>query len=225
MMRTVFDGMFMHNYCFGPVVLMSVTLYYFYDPMCSWCWGFKPTWTQLCEQLPEHVAIEYVAGGLAPDSDQPMSEDMQLKLPMTWQQIQRQLGTEFNFDFWRDCQPRRSTYPACRAVIAAGLQGQLDAMINAVQRGYYLRALNPSNLDMLEQMAQEIGLDTAQFKADMAGERVEQLFQAQLRLTSQMPVQGFPSLVLKAGNQVRPIALNYTDATAMQQQILALCAD
>lgn len=206
---------------------MSATLYYFYDPMCSWCWGFKPTWTQLCERLPEHIRVEYVAGGLAPDSDQPMPEEMQLKLPMVWQQIQRQLGTEFNFDFWRECQPRRSTYPACRAVIAAGLQGQLAPMIDAIQRGYYLRAMNPSNLDMLEQMAEELGLDVARFRADMAGDEVAELFSQQLQLTSRMPVQGFPSLVLsvagEGADQVRPIALNYTDADAMRQQIMAYC--
>lgn len=204
---------------------MSATLYYFYDPMCSWCWGFKPTWTQLCERLPEHIRVEYVAGGLAPDSDQPMPEEMQLKLPMIWQQIQRQLGTEFNFDFWRDCQPRRSTYPSCRAVIAAGLQGQLEPMITSIQRGYYLRAMNPSNLDMLEQMAEELGLDVARFRADMAGDEVAELFSQQLQLTAQMPVQGFPSLVLsvagEGADQVRPIALNYTDADAMHQQIMA----
>jgi len=206
---------------------MSATLYYFYDPMCSWCWGFKPTWAQLCERLPEHIRVEHVAGGLAPDSDQPMPEEMQLKLPMIWQQIQRQLGTEFNFDFWRDCQPRRSTYPSCRAVIAAGLQGQLEPMITAIQRGYYLRALNPSNLDMLEQMAEELGLDVARFRADMAGDEVAERFAHQLRLTAQMPVQGFPSLVLsvasEGADQVRPIVLNYTDADSMHQQIMAYC--
>ena len=31
-------------------------------------------------------------------------------------------GVRFNFDFWTHCTPKRSTYPACRAVIAARAQ-------------------------------------------------------------------------------------------------------
>ena len=25
----------------------KATLYYVYDPMCSWCWGYKPTWDKV----------------------------------------------------------------------------------------------------------------------------------------------------------------------------------
>ena len=205
--------------------MKSATLYYFYDPMCSWCWGFKPTWVALCKQLPETIAVKYVAGGLAPDNDQPMPEEMQLKLQMTWQQINRQLGTEFNFDFWRDCKPRRSTWLSCRAAIAASLQGKLEEMITAIQKGYYLRAMNPSDLEVLETFAQEIGLDVARFSEDIAGDEVAALFNQQLNLTSKMPIRGFPSLVIEVDGQVEPIALNYQDAKAMYEQITEITAD
>ena len=91
-------------------------LIYVHDPMCSWCWGYAPTWQKLEAALVNKLPIEYRVGGLAADTDLPMSQDMQLQLQAIWQKISSQLGTEFNFDFWRDCQPRRSTYPSCRAL-------------------------------------------------------------------------------------------------------------
>jgi len=201
---------------------MSATLYYFYDPMCSWCWGFKPVWQQLLDRLPENLAVQYVAGGLAPDSQQPMPEEMQLKLQMIWQQIHRQLGTEFNFAFWSECSPRRSTYPSCRAAIAAGLQGQLEEMITAIQRAYYLRAMNPSDDETLITLAGEIGLDVERFSRDLNGERVAERFQMQLELAHRYPVQGFPSLVLEMSGQAIPIMLDYQRADAMLEQIEAI---
>jgi len=201
---------------------MQATLYYVYDPMCSWCWGFKPVWQKLCEQLPDSVGVRYVAGGLAPDSQLPMPEEMQLKLQMIWQQIHRQLGTEFNFAFWSECKPRRSTYPSCRAVIAAGLQGRLEGMITAIQRAYYLRAMNPSDDETLITLARELGLDVARFREDLNGERVEKCFREQLELTAQLPIQGFPSLVLEVEGAVIPLGLNYQDADAMADQIKAI---
>ena len=78
------------------------TLFYIHDPMCSWCWGFRPVWQQLEQQLSTTVNIVYIVGGLAPDSDQPMAMAMQQTLAATWQRIQQQIpGIEFNYDFWR----------------------------------------------------------------------------------------------------------------------------
>ena len=66
------------------------------------------------------IEVVYLLGGLAPDSDLPMPEQMKLTIAGYWQTIQdRVLGTQFNYDFWTKCQPRRSTYPSCRAVLAA----------------------------------------------------------------------------------------------------------
>ena len=97
-------------------------LYYVHDPMCSWCWGYRPTAELLFADLPKDIVRENVLGGLAPDSDEPMSDELLQRIPKHWRTIREMLGTEFNFDFWTECAPRRSTYPACRAVIAASFQ-------------------------------------------------------------------------------------------------------
>ncbi|MCK4675769.1 MAG: DsbA family protein, partial [Gammaproteobacteria bacterium] len=137
------------------------TLYYVHDPMCSWCWGFRPVWMHLQKALNGMVNIQYVLGGLAADTDQPMSENMQNSIRENWQRIQQDIPeTEFNYDFWSLCRPRRSTYPACRAVIASKMQQSLieKEMILAIQQAYYLDAKNPSNEDVLIQLAANIGL-------------------------------------------------------------------
>ena len=113
----------------------SARLIYVYDPMCSWCWGYKPTWLALQQQLNEQIPslkIDYRLGGLAPDSDVAMPQDMQQFLSQTWHKISAQLGTEFNHGFWQECQPRRSTYPACRACLIAREFGLEQAMILAI---------------------------------------------------------------------------------------------
>ena len=67
---------------------MNCTLFYVHDPMCSWCWAFKPALTELHAPLPESVRLQRVLGGLAPDSDVPMPLQMQQVMQQTWQQIQ-----------------------------------------------------------------------------------------------------------------------------------------
>ena len=192
----------------------KLKLLYIHDPMCSWCWGYRPTWDLLKSTLPENIVVEYVVGGLAPDSDAPMPEELQNTIQGYWRRIHTELGTEFNFDFWRQCQPRRSTYPACRAVIAAKLQNRETEMIDAIQRAYYLRAMNPSDTSTLIELAGEIGLDKEKFSKDIVSEQTQQELQTQIQFVRNSPCGGFPSLLLKQNETLIPVEVNYHDAQA-----------
>ncbi|HHJ34716.1 MAG TPA: DsbA family protein, partial [Gammaproteobacteria bacterium] len=170
---------------------MKPTLYYIHDPMCSWCWGFRPVWHQVQKNVKDRVTIRPLLGGLAPDDEQPMSESMQKNIQDNWKRIQQTIpGTKFNDDFWEVCTPRRSTYPACRAVIAAGLQdGQFaEKMLLAIQQAYYLYARNPSDDPVLIQLAKEIGLDGRQFKIDLSSERCKLLLKEELQQVANLGV-------------------------------------
>ena len=191
---------------------MSVNkLIYVHDPMCSWCWGYKPTWQKLESALANILPIEYRIGGLAADSDQPMSADMQLQLQGIWQNISNQLGTEFNFNFWRECQPRRSTYPSCRAALIARSFNKEPQMIDAIQQAYYLKAQNPSDEDVLIKLCEKIGLDPRLFAQQLHSNELKRRFDDELNYVRSLPIQGFPSLVLIRNNRAYPIAINYTD--------------
>jgi putative protein-disulfide isomerase len=196
------------------------TLIYIYDPMCSWCWGYRETWQILQEKLSSKVSVQYLVGGLAPDSLEPMPENMQQFLQQTWHNIAKQLGCEFNFDFWSQCQPRRSTYPACRAVIIAREQALEQAMVLAIQEGYYLQAKNPSDNITLTTMAASIGLDAEAFDKALNSENVNQQLLAEIEFVRQLPINGFPSLVLAIGNQYIPIELDYKNWQTSYNQIM-----
>jgi len=198
------------------------TLYYIHDPLCSWCWGFRPVWNEVQAALAGKVNIQYLLGGLATDSNDPMPESMQRSIRSTWQRIQQEIpGTEFNYDFWTVCQPRRSTYPSCRAVIACTLQRPdlQDEMILAIQHAYYLQGKNPSDTDVLIELAKDLGLDHEQFARDVNSSECIALFENELAATKALHVSSFPSLILSADVDESPIHIDYTDSDKVIQQI------
>ncbi len=198
---------------------MTATLFYFHDPMCSWCWGYQAVWRCLLQNMPDEVNVVYVLGGLAQDSDEPMPMEMQQAIQGHWRRIQSELGSEFNFDFWSRCQPRRSTYPACRAVIAAAEQDAGVMMILALQRAYYLRAMNPSENETLCVLAQELGLDMQMFQADLVSDSVEKILQEQISYTRSVGVSSFPSLLLDHKNKRYRLTIDYKDYQTTLSQI------
>lgn len=204
------------------------TLYYAHDPMCSWCWGFKPTWQSITQQLPDSVEARYVLGGLAPDTSEPMPKEMQEMLQQIWHSIAMSIpGTQFNHDFWTNNTPRRATYPACRAVLAAASQRPEleEAMITAIQEAYYLNAKNPSNDEILIELADNIGCDVNSFKSSLNDISTVTALNDHIRFAQRLGAQGFPSLFLEPlGKRPVPVAINYQQPRAVLDQIDTILA-
>ena len=198
------------------------TLIYVHDPMCSWCWSFRPVWQAVKQALDDNVEIKFLLGGLAPDSQTVMPKDMQQSIRKTWQRIQQEVpGTEFNYDFWEKNQPRRSTYPACRAIIACRIQQPSleQEMLLAIQQAYYLNAQNPSDEAVLINLAEQIGLDAKQFAVDIRSENCQKKLLQELKQCRNIGVSSFPSLVLKKGESSVLLDIDYSNSQTILDQV------
>jgi putative protein-disulfide isomerase len=183
--------------------------------MCSWCWAFQPQWQRLLQQLPRNIRVIKLLGGLAPDTDEPMPAEMRERLQSAWQRIEQTVpGTHFNFDFWSNNSPRRATYPACRAVLAARAQGvgYDEAMLEAIQRAYYQQARNPSNTDTLIALAREIGLDVSNFHQALTAPQTQTMLRQEIAQAEALSVDSYPSLVLAINSSHWPVPIDYTNA-------------
>lgn len=208
--------------------MAKAKLYYIHDPMCSWCWGFAPVWQRVHKHLSDHlsdsVTIQYLLGGLAPDTDEFMSTSMQASIKENWYRIKEEIpGTRFNFEFWQKCKPRRSTYPACRAVIAAGMQRPSLSrnMINAIQQAYYVEAKNPSDIDVLIELAENVGLKRETFISDIKSEACQRQLSDEIRSSRKLGINSFPSLVLRQHDVLTRIPVDYTDSDQLLRTIMS----
>ena len=130
--------------------------------------------------------------------------------------------TRFNYDFWTSCEPKRSTYPACRAVICAKQQHPdfENLMIYGIQKSYYLEAQNPSNNDVLINIAENLRLDTEKFKLDLNSPQVNEILLDEIRLSRSMDINSMPSLVLQINSTLKVIDIDYLDANYIVKQII-----
>jgi len=205
------------------------TLYYVHDPMCSWCWGYQPTLQRIEQKLGTlGISFTKLVGGLAPDSDTPMPLDMREAIQGYWRTISAKLGTEFNHDFWDKNIPRRSTYPACRALLIARQSGLENEMNHAIQQAYYLDAKNPSDDSVLCAIAHQIGLALDDFKSQLNSTHIQNSLLEELSLARSIGGNSFPSWILVHNNEtfakqsqhIQPLDLNYTDETQLIETLI-----
>ena len=198
------------------------TLYYIHDPMCSWCYAFNSVLKQIESDLPDTITLTKLVGGLAPDSMEPMPESLTMMIQDNWKKIEKTVPhIQFNFDFWTANQAIRSTYPSCRAVLAAKKQSANaeDKMIAQIQWAYYKNAKNPSLDETLIQCAKQIGLDEPLFISDYKSELINQQMLEQISLARRLGVSSYPSLCLKTETQVFNLTIDYNRADIMMEQI------
>ena len=197
-------------------------LFYTHDPMCSWCYAFSQSWAALQKNLSDDIRIVYLLGGLAPDTVEPMPLSMQKNIQQAWQRIEQTVpGVRFNWDFWSRNTPMRSTYPACRAVLAARKQRAASEpeMVRAIQTAYYQKAMNPSLPETLQECAREIGLDAKLFSEDLTSPAIEQGLRHEIQLARSMGVHSYPSLRLMHHDVLFPITVNYLNHHNMLNEI------
>lgn len=198
----------------------KTALIYVLDPMCSWCWAFSPVYQAVKAHFPQ-LDHHLLLGGLAPDSDEPMPESQQRYIQGIWRNIEQRTGAPFNHDFWSECQPRRSTYPACRAVMVAREQSDELAgkMLGAIQQAYYQQAQNPSDLTTLQNCAQQIGLTEPDFTDRIQELRDTDALEEEVGFVQRLGVQGFPTLILKQQQQWQALPIDYKDSALLISEI------
>lgn len=159
-------------------------------------------------------------GGLAPDAQEPMPEAVRSYVQGAWDAVERATGAHFNRDFWKRCTPRRSTYPACRAVLVADAlaPGSGPEMFRRIQRAYYVQARDPSDVSTLVELAVEHGLDAACFAQELDSSATRARLTEDLTLRDRVAVHSFPSLVSEGADGTRVMISGWAPA----EKVLAL---
>ncbi|HNP26589.1 MAG TPA: DsbA family protein [Nitrosomonas sp.] len=229
-------GVYLYLSCFTSQLMPEFStsthgsrrLFYIYDPMCSWCYAFAKGWYALQQALSADIQIIYVVGGLAPDTVEPMPETMRTMIQHTWRKIEKMVpGVQFNYDFWACNTPIRSTYPACRAMLAAkkqeGVAGLVD-MLCAIQTAYYQQAQNPSLPETLTACAGEIGLDITLFATDLVSDNINIALKQEIQLARKLDAFSFPALRFMQDEKLYSINVEYLDHQKMLNEINTLIA-
>ena len=200
-----------------------INLYYFHDPMCSWCYAFDRTLKHIESNLPSSISLIKILGGLAPDSIEPMPESLKSIIQANWRKIEQTVPhIQFNYDFWDKNQPIRSTYPSCRAVLAAKKQSPVfeNKMILQIQTSYYKNAENPSLDVTLYNCAKQIGLNGELFRSDLSSQEIDNELRQQIEFARELGVTSYPSLGMEINNQFFQIKIDYNNEQRMLNQII-----
>jgi protein-disulfide isomerase-like protein with CxxC motif len=196
----------------------KVELLYFSDPFCSWCWAMEPVLTRVKETYRDQVVIRPLMGGLVEDManflDPLNGISSTADVAPHWEEVGLRTGQPIDGTFMRENQdPHWSTWPACIAVKAAGLQGDTlgEAYLRLIRRAAQAEGKNPSDPAVYEALADALpGLDGAAFRQAIADGTAERAFREDRQIAAQVGVRSFPTFLAMPADpasQARPVLM------------------
>ena len=186
----------------------SPILWYFADPMCSWCWGFAPVIEALRDAYRERMKIALVLGGLRPGTITPMTAAARDDILHHWHQVHERTGQPFQFDGSLPEGFIYDTEPASRAVVAVGGldPSKIFAMFKAIQSAFYAAGRDVTQTAVLAELAAALGIDATAFLTAFDSDAARARTQAHFTQARKAGARGFPTLILQRGEQIDRIA-------------------
>ena len=170
---------------------MEVTVYE--DPACSWCWAFQPVATIFEYEFRDLIAIRHAMAGLR---DRPPAD------ADFFAEQCRKAGEVFEMPFDRGIWKKRllrSTFPACRTVVAASLIDPVagSRLLRRLLEAFHVEQVLIDDAETILRLAAEVGIDVETLGENIASGRVDALFDRDRNEASRLGF-GLPTLVFRS---------------------------
>lgn len=187
-------------------------LLYIGDPMCSWCYGFAPEMTKIADELKEEVEIGLIMGGLRPYNTQTMT-DLADFLEEHWMQVSDRSGQPFTYDILQKNYVYDTEPPARACVVMRQLQPAKElAFFKDLQTLFYRDNKDMNSVESYLPTVKKYGVDPTEFRKLFSSPELKIAVRADFEKAAALDVSGFPSLILRKGEEYYLIASGYTEA-------------
>jgi putative protein-disulfide isomerase len=196
-------------------------LWYFADPMCSWCWGFSPVLDQIKAHYGDKLKVALMMGGLRPGSTEPMTPESREEILHHWHQVKKMTGQEFNFENAMPDGFIYDTEPPSRAVISVSEINPEStlAYFKKVQEAFYVGQKDVADEDVLKELMSPFSIDGQEFAEKFNSDELKSKTQVHFKNTRQAEVRGFPTLVLNTESDFKKISTGYGTFDVLSQKI------
>ncbi|WP_282175944.1 DsbA family protein [Vibrio nereis] len=183
-----------------------VTIHYFYDPMCGWCYGATPLVESIVRSDKFKVALH--PGGMLPAKT--IEPAFRQHILDSDQRISKLTGVQFGQHYLERVTGNEElvldSYLPIRAVLVGEALGLNPfTMLKAIQKAHYMDGKAVNKLTTLEEIAVQLGLDQKVWQEKMqTGQTLEiDAIDNSHRLMARLGVQGYPTIFLEDKGQLK----------------------
>lgn len=201
------------------------TLLYIFDPLCGWCYGFSPVMEELAEQHAGDVHFEVVSGGMVLGERIGPIGEVAPYIKDAYKRVEQMTGVTFGESFLQDMLEKgEATFSSWEPSLAlsavkAEYPEQALAFSAALQKAIYRDGLPPTEAETFRKLSQDFGWPPEHLSELMQQESVAEATRADFKLSEELDVTGFPTVLFRHGEQWYVLTRGYTSLEQMEAGI------
>jgi putative protein-disulfide isomerase len=177
-------------------------IYYFFDPLCGWCYGFSPTVKKLELNFGDRFSFSALTGGMIRnDQAQPLSH-MSAFIKGAYKTVERHCGVEFGQaflnrldegDIWFGSEPPSLAFVIMKYLIPdkdIELSGKILSLIS-----YEGKA--PGEIESYRELVESYSQDFDHFVDLYYSDTMKERMQDEFDVSANLGISGFPALILE----------------------------
>ena len=191
-------------------------LLYLHDPLCGWCFGTSPAINQLQADFAGRLDVSVLCGGMVVGADAGPIADSWDYIRQALAEVETVTGVRFGEAFralGAAGTYRYDSEPPSRAIVAFRQITQdparTVAFAHAVQQALFRDGYDLNALTTYEPLLESLGLDIAEFGRRWAAPETAQAAQQEFAAVARIGIQGFPTAVVRIGEQGYVLARGY----------------
>ncbi len=193
----------------------QIYIYYFFDVLCGWCYGFSPVIQKLHEKYKYDMRFEIFSGGMITGERAGPIGQVAAYIKDAHKTVENTTGVEFGEAFLSKVLEEGSTVfssiPPSLALSTFKMFQKENAIPFAgiLQKAVYYDGIDPNDYEEYGKYAALFGLDKKVFVEQMKGGQATALMEKEFGMTHQAGVQGFPTLVAAVGPEMYVLTRGY----------------
>jgi putative protein-disulfide isomerase len=212
----------------SPTGGQGAVLYYCYDALCGWCYGFSPVIKRLEAAYKDILVFDVLSGGMVmPDNAQPISK-MAKYVSEAYKNVETLTGIKFGEDYlWHIFNPDKSDWvlnsekPALALSILKEIHPERAVEIASdLQYALMYEGRDLTDNEAYRHLLPKYKMEAETFYAKMASEEYMDKAYYDFALVKQLQVNGYPTLLMQVtDSKFYMISRGYADYETVKNRV------
>lgn len=199
-------------------------LLYIHDPLCGWCYGLSPAINQLQEAFAGQIEVSVLCGGMVKGADvEPIAARWDY-LQQSLRDVEKTTGVQVGAAFRALGEAGRYRFDSEPPSRAIGTFRQLTqdpgrtvAFAHAVQTAFFRDGRDLNDSATYDDLLLLFGVAEVEFQRRFTSAEMVRATQQEFAAVGRIGVQGFPTVVLRLGEQGYVLARGYQPFEQLRQ--------
>ena len=210
--------------------MIKDTIYYVYDPLCSWCYGFSPVIKKIKNAYKDQFDFKVISGGMqSGERKQPVSA-IRDYLKAAYKNVTEKTGVEFGEKFMTVLEEGSRMLDSIPPSIALSIVKDLkpEEALNfaaSIQEAIYYDGFNWNSVKEYLPYLKQYDIDPEDFKRKFEDPIYKEKTLEDFKLAANFGVTGFPSVILKKEDKYYLIAQGFVPFEKLNATVEQILSD